>query len=194
MSLLFRPHLALIPIHLNRRPEAKIRTGIFVGYVENLDHDTSRNIWIKSETTLFPGMLQSNRAAEMAWFKQQLLLLEKKSMHLFLFPSLPWPHCLSQILCLHIDCSDSCTGSHGTCRLVVMVSYPERFFECCLYVECHVPTGNLRRTAMLFIQFSCHLSVPRQGLRSVQPLTSWQNSLSPCSMSTAPQHSCCHIH
>lgn len=165
--------------------------------MENLDHDTSRNIWTKTGTTLFPGMLQSNRAAEMAWFEEQLLLLEKKSMHLFLFPSLLWPHCLFQILCLRIDCSDSCTfihGSHGTCRLVVMVSYPGRFFKCCLYIECHVPTGNLRRAAILFIQSCCHLRVQRQGLRSAQPLTSWQNSLSPCSMSTAPQHDCCYIH
>lgn len=69
MSLLSRSicshmGLGLIPSHLSRRSGTKIRTGIFVTYVENLDHDTSKNLWIKSETTLFPGMLQSNNAAE----------------------------------------------------------------------------------------------------------------------------------
>lgn len=171
-----------------------METGIFVAHAENLDHDASRTLWIKSGAILFPGVLQSDEAAEMARFEQHLLLFEKQSMHLFIFPSLLWAHYLSQILCLHIGCSDSCTGSHGTCLLVVMVSYPERFFKCCPYVKCHVPTGNLSRTTMLFIQACCHLRVQRQGLGSAQPVTSWQNALSSCSRGTASQHGYCCIH
>lgn len=66
------------------------------------------------------------------------------------------------------DCSDSCTGSHGTCRLVVMVSYPERSFKFLCWVSCACRKSEENNNA------SHSSSLPPQGAKAragVSPAT-----------------------
>lgn len=94
-----------------------------------------------------------------------------------------------------LDCLDSGIGSHDTCMIIVHGELPWAIFrvlslcwKSCSHRECK------QSITVLLLQACCHLRVQRQLLRLAQLLTYWQNALSPCSVSTASQHGCCHIH